>query len=81
MGLTAEKLQKMYNISRQAQDEFSFRSQQRTQAAIASGFCAQDIMPIMVPQGKKPALEFKVDEFPRAETTMEGLTKLSARFH
>jgi len=80
MGLTAEKLQKMYNISREAQDVFSFNSQQRAQKAIASGFCAQDIMPIMVPQGKKPAIEFKVDEFPRAETTMEGLTKLPPAF-
>jgi len=81
MGLTAEKLQKMYNISREAQDEFSFRSQQRTQAAIASGFCAQDIMPISVSQGKKkPPIEFSVDEFPRAETTLEGLTKLPPAF-
>jgi acetyl-CoA C-acetyltransferase len=80
MGLTAEKLQKMYNISREAQDEFAFNSQQRTQAAIKSGFCAQDIMPISVPQGKKPPIEFKVDEFPRAETTMEGLVKLPPAF-
>jgi len=81
MGLTAEKLQKMYNISREAQDEFSFRSQQRTQAAITSGFCAQDIMPISVSQGKKkPPIEFSVDEFPRAETTMEGLAKLPPAF-
>ncbi len=80
MGLTAEKLQKMYNIPREAQDEFALRSQMRTQEAIKSGFCAQDIMPISVPQGKKPPLEFKVDEFPRAETTMEGLVKLSPAF-
>jgi len=80
MGLTAEKLQKMYNIPREAQDEFSFRSQQRTQEAIKSGFCAQDIIPISVPQGKKPPLEFKVDEFPRAETTLEGLQKLPPAF-
>ncbi len=80
MGLTAEKLQKMYNIPREAQDEFSFRSQQRTKAAMESGFCAQDILPIMVPQGKKPPIEFKVDEFPRAETTMEGLQKLPPAF-
>jgi acetyl-CoA C-acetyltransferase len=78
MGLTAEALQKMYNISRAAQDEFSYRSQQRTKKAIESGFCARDIMPVTVPQGKKnPPLEFKVDEFPRAETTMEGLAKWS----
>jgi acetyl-CoA C-acetyltransferase len=80
MGLTAEKLQKMYNISRQAQDEFAFNSQQRTKKAQDSGFCAQDILPISVPQGKKPPLEFKVDEFPRGETTMETLAKLSPAF-
>ncbi len=80
MGLTAEKLQKMYNIPREAQDEFAYRSQMRTKAAIESGFCAQDIVPIMVPQGKKPPLEFKVDEFPRPETTMEGLQKLPPAF-
>jgi len=81
MGLTAEKLQQMYSISRQAQDEFSCRSQQRARNAIESGFCDQDIMPIMVPQGKKkPPLEFKVDEFPRAETTMEALAKLPPAF-
>jgi acetyl-CoA C-acetyltransferase len=80
MGLTAEKLQKMYNISRQAQDEFAFNSQQRTKKAQDSGFCAQDILPISVPQGKKPPIEFKVDEFPRAETTMETLAKLSPAF-
>ncbi|PKN10820.1 MAG: acetyl-CoA C-acyltransferase [Deltaproteobacteria bacterium HGW-Deltaproteobacteria-5] len=81
MGFTAEALQKMYNISREAQDEFSYRSQQRARKAIESGFCDQDIMPIMVPQGKKkPPLEFKVDEYPRPETTMEGLAKLPPAF-
>ena len=80
MGFTAEALQKMYNISREAQDEFAFRSQMRTKEAIASGFCAQDIMPITVPQGKKPPIEFAVDEFPRGETTLEGLAKLPPAF-
>lgn len=81
MGLTAEALQKIYKISREAQDEFSYRSQQRTKKAQDSGFLGQDIMPVMVPQGKKlPPLEFKVDEFPRPETTMESLAKLSPAF-
>ncbi len=80
MGLTAEALQKMYNIPRQAQDEFAYRSQMRTKNAIESGFCARDIVPIMVPQGKKPPIEFKVDEFPRPETTMDGLAKLPPAF-
>lgn len=81
MGMTAEALQKMYNISREAQDEFSYRSQMRTKKAIESGFCAQDIVSVMVPQGKKnPPLEFKVDEFPRFDTAMEGLAKLPPAF-
>ncbi len=81
MGLTAEALQKMYNISREAQDEFSYRSQMRMKKAQESGFLAQDIMPVMVPQGKKnPPIEFKVDEFPRPDTTMEGLAKLPPAF-
>ncbi len=81
MGFTAEALQKMYNISRYDQDEFSCRSQIRAKKAIESGFCARDIMPIMVPQGKKnPPLEFKVDEFPRFDTTMEGLSALPPAF-
>jgi len=80
MGLTAEALQKIYSIPRQAQDEFAYRSQMRTKKAIESGFCARDIVPITVPQGKKPPLEFKVDEFPRPDTTMEGLAKLPPAF-
>lgn len=80
MGLTAEALQKMYNISREAQDEFSFKSQMRMKMAQESGFLAQDIIPVIVPQGKKPPIEFKVDEFPRPETTREGLGKLPPAF-
>jgi acetyl-CoA acetyltransferases len=80
MGLTAEALQKIYKISREAQDEFSYRSQQRTKKAQDSGFLGQDIMPVMVPQGKKPPIEFKVDEFPRPDTTMESLAKLPPAF-
>lgn len=80
MGFTAEALQKMYSIPRQAQDEFAYRSQMRTKKAIESGFCSRDIVPITVPQGKKPPLEFKVDEFPRPDTTLEGLAKLPPAF-
>jgi acetyl-CoA acetyltransferase family protein len=80
MGFTAEALQKMYNISRQAQDEFSFRSQQRAKKAIDAGYFVEEIIPVMVPQGKKlPPLEFKVDEHPRM-TSMEALTALSPAF-
>ncbi len=80
MGITAENLQKMYNISRQAQDEFSLRSQVLAKKAMDAGYFADEIIPVMVPQGKKqPPLEFKVDEHPRM-TSMEALSALPPAF-
>ena len=80
MGLTAEALQKMYNISRQAQDEFGLRSQVLAKKAIDAGYFVDEIVPVMVPQGKKlPPLEFKVDEHPRM-TSMEALSALPPAF-
>ena len=80
MGLTAEALQKMYNISRQAQDEFGFRSQKLAKKAMDAGYFIDEIVPVMVPTGKKtPPLEFKVDEHPR-ETSMDALAKLPPAF-
>ena len=80
MGLTAEALQVMYNISRQAQDEFSLRSQVLAKKAIEAGYFIEEIIPIMTPQGKKkPPLEFKVDEYPRA-TSIEALAALPPAF-
>lgn len=80
MGLTAEALQKIYNISRQTQDEFGLRSQVLAKKAIDAGYFVEEIIPVMVPQGKKqPPLEFKVDEHPRM-TSMDALTKLPPAF-
>jgi len=80
MGLTAEALQKIYNISRQTQDEFGLRSQVLAKKAADAGYFVDEIIPVMVPQGKKqPPLEFKVDEHPRM-TSMEALTKLPPAF-
>jgi acetyl-CoA C-acetyltransferase len=80
MGLTAEALQQMYNISRQAQDEFGLRSQVLAKKAIDAGYFVDEIIPVMVPQGKKnPPLEFKVDEHPRM-TSMEALSALPPAF-
>ena len=80
MGLTAEALQKMYNISRQQQDEFGLRSQVLAKKAIDAGYFLDEIVPVLVPQGKKnPPLEFKVDEHPRM-TSMEALSKLPPAF-
>src|SRR4030042_963052 len=80
MGLTAENLQKMYNISRQAQDEFGLRSQVLAKKAMNAGYFVDEIIPVMVPQGKKtPPLEFKVDQPPRM-TSMEALAALPPAF-
>ena len=80
MGYTAEALQKMYNISRQTQDEFALRSQVLAKKAIDGGYFVDEIIPVMVPQGKKnPPLEFKVDEHPRG-TSMDALSKLPPAF-
>ena len=80
MGLTAEALQKMYNISRQAQDEFGYRSQVLAKKAMDAGYFVDEIIPVMVPTGKKtPPIELKVDEHPR-ETSMDALAKLPPAF-
>lgn len=80
MGLTAEALQQMYGISREAQDEFGLRSQVLAKKAIDAGYFLDEIVPVMVPQGKKnPPLEFKVDEHPRM-TTLEALSALPPAF-
>lgn len=80
MGLTAENLHEKYNISREAQDEFAFRSQTLAKKAIDAGYFEEEIMPVIVPQGKnKPPLEFKRDEHPRLES-LENLAKLPPAF-
>ncbi len=80
MGLTAEALQQMYNISRLEQDEFGLRSQVLARKAIDAGYFVDEIVPITIPATKKTtAIEFKVDEHPRA-TSMEALAALRPAF-
>ena len=80
MGMTADNIAEKYNISREDQDKFSLESQVRAAKAIADGKFDDEIVPIMVPQGrKKDPIEFKVDEFPR-ETSLEKLAALKPCF-
>ena len=80
MGLTAEALQEVYNIPRQEQDEYSFRSQSLAKKAIDAGYFVEEIVPVIVSTGKKtPPIEFKIDEHPR-ETSMEALAALPTVF-
>lgn len=73
---TAENVAEDFAISRQDQDAFAIRSQQKAGAAMASGRLAQEITPVEIPQRKGPALVVDTDEHPRPSTTMEALAKL-----
>ena len=80
MGIVAETMQQMWDIPRQAQDEFGLRSQMLAKKAIDAGYFVEEIVPVLVPQGKKnPPLEFKVDEHPRM-TSLEALAALPPAF-
>ncbi|MEH7110021.1 thiolase family protein [Bacillus sp. JJ1764] len=80
MGITAENLVKKYDISREEQDEFSLRSQQRMAVAMAEGRFDEQIVPITIPVRKGEPVVVKTDEHPRPQTTFEGLSKLQPAF-
>jgi acetyl-CoA acyltransferase len=80
MGQTAENLSEDFNISREDQDAFAFRSQQRAAAAMASGRFAREISPVSIPQRKGDPIVVDTDEHPRPETTLEALAKLRTPF-
>jgi len=76
MPETAENVAEEWHISREDQDAFAFRSQQRTAKAVQNGVFAEEILPVTV-LGKKGAPQtVSDDEQPRPETTVEGLAKL-----
>ena len=77
--LCAENICDIWGITREELDEFGAASQQKTEAAQKSGRFDDEIVPVMVKK-KKETVEFKVDEFPRAGTTVEGLAKLKGAF-
>jgi acetyl-CoA acyltransferase len=76
MGLTAERIQRKYGISREDQDAFALRSHQRALEAQATNRFAEEIVPVQV-NGRV----FDIDEGPRADTSMEALGKLNPVFH
>jgi 3-oxoadipyl-CoA thiolase len=80
MGETAENLVDIHKISREDQDAFSLRSQQKAARATESGRLAKEIAPIEILQKKKDPIIFSKDEFVKADTTIEGLSKLKASF-
>ena len=94
MGLTAERVAKHYGITREQMDQFAIESHRKALAAIAAGRFEDEIVPVPVTntvidaKGKAGAAKvravesvFKVDEGPRADTSLEALAKLKPAFH
>ena len=79
MGLTAENLAERSGITREEQDAFALRSQERAFAAIAAGRFEDEIVPVTVPARKGPPAVFAVDEYPR-HTSLEQLAALQPFF-
>ncbi|HSP85248.1 MAG TPA: 3-oxoadipyl-CoA thiolase [Psychrobacter sp.] len=78
MPQTAENVAEQFNVNRADQDAFALRSQQRTAAAQEAGFFKDEITPVIIPQRKGEPVIVDTDEHPRADTTLEKLTKLRA---
>jgi acetyl-CoA acyltransferase len=87
MGFTAENVAKQWGITREQQDQFAYASQQKAATAVANGVFRDEIVPIHTQKFTWKGAEksvtdvvFDTDECPRAETTLEGLTKLRPAF-
>jgi acetyl-CoA acetyltransferase family protein len=76
MPETAENVAEDFHVSREDQDAFAFRTQQRWANAHASCFFSGEVIPVSIPQKRGDPKNFDTDEHPRPDTTMEGLTKL-----
>ncbi|MFD1805047.1 acetyl-CoA C-acetyltransferase [Pasteurella oralis] len=79
MGITAENVAKKYGITREQQDTMALESQRRAVTAIESGAFKNEIVPVTVKVKRKEIL-FDTDEFPKKETTLEGLSALRPAF-
>jgi acetyl-CoA acyltransferase len=89
MGLTAERVAKKYGITREESDAFALSSHQKALAAIEAGRFEDEIVAVKVThtalngggKAESKEREFKVDEGPRADTSLDALAKLRAAFH
>src|SRR5699024_11215534 len=80
MGTYGNSTAEEYGLTREAQDEWSYRSHQRAAEAIETGVFKEEIAPVEVPQRKGDSLIVDIDEAPRKDTTMEVLAKLRPAF-
>ncbi|HHV04306.1 MAG: acetyl-CoA C-acetyltransferase [Bacteroidales bacterium] len=79
MGITAENVAEKYHISREQQDDFAYRSQQKAIQAIDSGKFKDEIVPVTITR-KKESFVFETDEFPNRTTTLEKMATLRPAF-
>lgn len=80
MGITAENLAEQYGVTREQQDAYALRSQQRANSARGAGRFAAEIVPVHIPQRNAEALCIDVDEQPAAGASAEGLARLKPAF-
>ncbi len=80
MGLTAENIAEKWNLSREAIDEVALRSHNNAENATKNGNFKEEIIPIEIPQRKKPPIIFDKDEHFRPGMTMKMLAKLRPAF-
>ena len=80
MGTFGNSTADEFNVTRERQDEWAFRSHQRAIQAIEKGLFAEEITPVEIPQRKGDALIVEVDEAPRKDTSMEKLATLRPAF-
>ncbi|MBO0477724.1 acetyl-CoA C-acetyltransferase [Vagococcus sp. DIV0080] len=80
MGITAENIAELYNFTREEQDAFSAKSQNKAEEAVKAGKFKDEIIPIEIPQRRGESVIFDTDEFPRFGTTPDSLAKLRPAF-
>ena len=76
MPETAEIVAEEFHVSREDQDAFALRSQQRAAAAIRNGFLAEEIAPVSIPQKKGDPVLVSADEHPRSDSSLAALARL-----
>ena len=79
MGVIVERMAEEYGISRELQDEFAAKSQQKCQVAQNDGIFREEITPVPI-RYKKEMIKFDKDEYPRPDVTVESLAKLKPAF-
>ena len=80
MGMTAENIVNKFGISREEQDRFAARSQQKTEQAQADGVFDEEIVPVNIPQRRGDPIIFDRDEYPKQGVTEEKIAKLRPAF-